>query len=90
MRALRSRESSVTPHTWSAPFSFADILGDSVALQDAKRLASTGYPTLLVGGIGTGKELFAQAIHIASVRPVDRSSQSTAGPSRTYLNIRRM
>jgi len=42
----------VTPDTWSAPFSFADILGDSVALQDARRLghmaAEGSYPVVAI------------------------------------------
>jgi hypothetical protein len=42
----------VTPDFWSAPFSFADILGDSVALQNAKRLgrttAESGYPFVAI------------------------------------------
>ena len=32
----------------------------------ARRAAAGGYPTLLVGASGTGKELFAHAIHTAS------------------------
>ena len=62
----------MTADTWSARYSFADILGDSRAMRDAIRLARTasegGYPTLIVGETGTGKELFAQAIHNASAR----------------------
>jgi transcriptional regulator with PAS, ATPase and Fis domain len=59
---------SVSP--WRARFSFADILGNSQPLQKAiqlaRRAAAGGYPTLLVGASGTGKELFAHAIHTAS------------------------
>ena len=57
---------------WRARFSFDDILGRSEplqhAIQMARRAASGGYPTLLVGASGTGKELFAHAIHTASPR----------------------
>ena len=59
---------SVSP--WRARFSFDDILGRSEtlrkAIQLARRAADGGYPTLLVGDSGTGKELFAHAIHTAS------------------------
>jgi transcriptional regulator with PAS, ATPase and Fis domain len=59
---------SVSP--WRARFSFDDILGRSEplqrAIQLARRAAEGGYPTLLVGASGTGKELFAHAIHSAS------------------------
>ena len=58
--------------SWSARFSFDDILGSSDAVQRAIRLArraaAAAYPTILVGESGTGKELFAQAIHNASPR----------------------
>jgi transcriptional regulator with PAS, ATPase and Fis domain len=58
--------------SWSARFSFDDILGSSDAVQGATRLArraaTAAYPTILVGESGTGKELFAQAIHNASPR----------------------
>ncbi|MDI9260823.1 sigma-54 interaction domain-containing protein [Alicyclobacillus sendaiensis] len=52
--------------------SFADILGESPAMRRAldlaERAAKTDLPVLLVGETGTGKELFAQAIHQASAR----------------------
>ncbi|MGD9765508.1 MAG: sigma 54-interacting transcriptional regulator [Candidatus Binatia bacterium] len=55
---------------WRARFSFDDILGRSAPLQKAiaiaRRAAEAEYPTLLVGASGTGKELFAHAIHTAS------------------------
>jgi two-component system NtrC family response regulator len=53
-------------------YSFESIIGTSVELQKAKSLAEkvacTGSTVLLLGETGTGKEVFAQAIHNASPR----------------------
>lgn len=55
-----------------ARFTFKDIIGESRAITEAKHLAETAARSyndiLLVGETGTGKELFAQAIHNASPR----------------------
>nr|GFD08162.1 sigma-54 dependent DNA-binding response regulator [Tanacetum cinerariifolium] len=55
-----------------AQHSFASMIGTSPALQRAKSLAERVAPTeaavLLEGPTGSGKELFAQAIHQASPR----------------------
>ncbi|GIX45885.1 MAG: sigma-54-dependent Fis family transcriptional regulator [Candidatus Tectimicrobiota bacterium] len=65
----RSR-SSASP--WAAQYTFADLIGQSPALQRARdlalRAARSGSPVLLLGESGTGKELFAHAIHAASPR----------------------
>jgi transcriptional activator for dhaKLM operon len=53
-----------------ARFSFADIIGESSAMQAAMRhariAANSTAPVLLIGELGVGKELFAHAIHNAS------------------------
>ena len=53
-------------------YSFDSILGDSPAIRQAKALAAQVAPTdasvLLTGETGTGKEVFASAIHTASGR----------------------
>ena len=53
-------------------YSFDSILGDSKVLKDAVSLAQkvsgTDVPVLLTGETGTGKEVFAQAIHYSSKR----------------------
>ncbi|MDO7873969.1 sigma-54 dependent transcriptional regulator [Hymenobacter sp. ASUV-10] len=52
--------------------SFDSMIGHAPALEQAKRLAQRAAPTdstvLLEGPTGAGKELFAQAIHQASLR----------------------
>ncbi|MCS6809334.1 MAG: response regulator, partial [Bacteroidota bacterium] len=51
---------------------FSIIIGVAPALQEAvniaRHAAQTDIPTLLLGETGTGKEIFARAIHNASVR----------------------
>jgi len=53
-------------------YSFPSILGDSAAIRQAvalaKKVAPTDATVLLTGETGTGKEVFAQAIHQASNR----------------------
>lgn len=55
-----------------AVFTFTSIIGKSLILQQAIRIAKSAAqsnaPILLQGETGTGKELFAQAIHNASAR----------------------
>ena len=53
-------------------YTLADIVGQSAAMQESKRCARRAARTegtvLLLGETGTGKELFAQAIHAESPR----------------------
>ena len=54
----------------ASKYTFEDIRGSSTALKNtitwARSFAATDSPILLMGETGTGKELFAQAIHSAS------------------------
>ena len=76
---LENREGGAAPSPGRAParlgsprHSFADIIGESPALVAARdaalAAAGTHLPVLLLGEAGTGKEVFAQAIHQASDR----------------------
>lgn len=53
-------------------YSFDSILGESKTLKEAvllaQKVAVTDVPVLLTGETGTGKEVFAQAIHYSSKR----------------------
>ncbi|SDL02509.1 DNA-binding transcriptional response regulator, NtrC family, contains REC, AAA-type ATPase, and a Fis-type DNA-binding domains [Pedobacter sp. ok626] len=53
-------------------YSFSGILGQSKAIQEAinlsQKVAATDTTVLLLGETGTGKEVFAQAIHYESLR----------------------
>lgn len=53
-------------------YSFDSLTGTSAVLKEAvniaKKVADTGVPVLLLGETGTGKEVFANAIHYASPR----------------------
>ena len=56
----------------SARYSFDDIIGESSTIREAKMIcakyANTDAPILILGATGTGKELFAHAIHTTSKR----------------------
>jgi len=56
----------------SARYSFDDIVGESQTIREARTIcakyANTDAPILILGATGTGKELFAHAIHTTSKR----------------------
>lgn len=57
---------------YRAKYTFADVVGESEGIGRTKsilrRMAGTESPVLLIGETGTGKELFAHAVHQASRR----------------------
>lgn len=68
---LQKRIQDLEKHV-SSIFTFESIIGKSKAIGDAillaKKVAPTNANVLLLGETGTGKEVFAQAIHSASNR----------------------
>jgi two-component system response regulator HydG len=71
-QALAAREGRLLREQMEKAFEFSGILGTSEALQREikrlKKLARSKSTVLIVGETGTGKELFAQAIHQNSPR----------------------
>lgn len=68
----RLNESKTKEDLTSSLFTFDQIMGKNTAMGEAKdiakNVAKTSVPILLFGENGTGKEMFAQAIHSASPR----------------------
>ena len=71
-RAMRTALRTESPASTAGrnPFDELDLGDPAMArnIEAAKRVASRDVPILLVGGTGTGKELFARALHAASER----------------------
>ncbi len=57
---------------YRAKYTFEDVVGHSPAIQRCitilKKMCQTQLPVLLIGETGTGKEIFAHAVHNASPR----------------------
>ncbi|HEX9400680.1 MAG TPA: propionate catabolism operon regulatory protein PrpR [Anaeromyxobacter sp.] len=71
-RVDRSLRSQHRPRRFVATHALGDVVGDSPAIRRARdlaaRFARTDATVLVTGASGTGKELFAQGIHLASAR----------------------
>lgn len=64
--------SQLSPKGYRAKYTFENVIGRSPAIRRTveilKKMAATPLPVLLIGETGTGKELFAHAVHNASPR----------------------
>lgn len=71
-KVLMSRKLVMLEQQLSYKYSFDSIIGESAPLQEvislAKKVAATDTTVLLLGETGTGKEVFAQAIHQSGKR----------------------
>ena len=70
--SLMSQEIKRLKNTSSAGITFSDLIGHKTGLAKTikigEKAASNGLPVLIGGGTGTGKEVYAQAIHGQSRR----------------------
>ncbi|MCC6838783.1 MAG: sigma-54-dependent Fis family transcriptional regulator [Flavobacteriales bacterium] len=70
--ALQQVDMDIPTGKGAASDPFAGIIGRSAAIKHAiglaRKVAPTGATVLLTGATGTGKEVFAQAVHAASTR----------------------
>ncbi|MES2375107.1 MAG: sigma-54 dependent transcriptional regulator [Bacteroidota bacterium] len=71
-KALLQRNKFQQEKNINTKYSFANIIGNAKAIQDvislARKVAATDTTVLLLGETGTGKEVFASAIHYESER----------------------
>ncbi|MBL7757974.1 MAG: sigma-54-dependent Fis family transcriptional regulator [Chitinophagaceae bacterium] len=72
LEQVQQQRKSVAEMTPERPVGFEAIIGSSAAISQARemarRIAGTDSTVLLLGETGTGKEVFAQAIHAGSKR----------------------
>lgn len=72
IRSFKEKQLPKSKPTLLAKYVFADIIGSSKAIKEiielARMAAESSSTVILSGDSGTGKELFAQAIHNASPR----------------------
>src|SRR5262249_7996578 len=63
-RAPRPSVQKEPRSSWTASYTFSDLIGNSIAMRQcvvlAQRAATQNFPVLLLGESGTGKELLAQ------------------------------
>src|SRR6185436_18475058 len=72
MNRVTAQKKSAVKIKEKGSYSFEEIIGQSAIIEEAinlaKRIAPTDTNVLLLGETGTGKEIFANAIHSASKR----------------------
>ena len=72
MDKVQRQKASVIKIKEKGAYTFDDVLGNSAPIKQAvalaRRIAPTQSPVLLLGETGTGKEVFANALHSASKR----------------------